>query len=106
MTASELINSEKSELVKILECYLAGACSHSTVQEKINQIFNKWEMVTDKESTYQKHEETFWCAVWTSQHLASEDHWQNGITQKDLPTIVRLLKENSELPNGWSGKRP
>ena len=106
MTASQFLNKERPLLISKLESYIAGDCSHLSVQELIRRIFNNWESVTNKDSQYQENEEEFWCAVWSVQHLATEDHWQDGVAQKDLTSILHTLKENNGLPEGWCGKRP
>ena len=41
------------------------------------------------------NEKEFWCSVWSTQHLATEDHWIDGVAQKELGLLLKVLKQAS-----------
>ncbi len=107
MNLDNLIQVETKEFISILSGYLNQEITHIKIQAYIDRIFDKWENLNIDEGTpYSKGEKEFWCSVWSTQHLASEDHWKDGITQVDLGLILKVLKGQSVLPSGYTGKRP
>ena len=94
-------------LITQLEDYLAGRLSHEDIQTRVEQHFKAWD--TDAAwhaAPYAPGERAFWCALWTAQHLADDEHWKDGLPQRDLLVIIDALRHNRELPVGWQGRRP
>ena len=107
MKTLDFVKRERTILAKKLEAYLAQQISHSEIQKYIDGIFESWEHVAQSESApYSTGENEFWCAVWATQHLASKDHWADGVAQKELGLLQRVLVNKASLPAGYDGKRP
>lgn len=107
MKASDFIQQEMPILTKKLEDYLAQRVSHADIQKHIDEIFVSWERIQPHESDpYAIGEKEFWCAVWAAQHLASKDHWADGVAQKELGILQKVLIGKALLPVGYEGKRP
>ena len=107
MKALDFIQRERPVLAKQLEAYLAQRISHFEIQRHIDGVFESWEHVVQKDGEpYSLGENEFWCAVWATQHLASEDHWVDGIAQRELGLLQRVLDDKASLPAGYEGKRP
>ena len=107
MNSSSFIQKETKELIASLSGYLGQKISHGEIQAYIDRIFDKWEKVNiEVSSPYSPGEIEFWCSVWSTQHLASEDHWNDGVSQKELGILLKVLKGESPLPQGYEGRRP
>jgi hypothetical protein len=107
MNSSSFIHEETKELIARLSGYLEQKISHSEIQAYIDRIFDKWEKENIEErSPYTPGEKEFWCSVWSTQHLASEDHWTDGVSQNELGLLLKVLKRESSLPQGYEGRRP
>lgn len=107
MKASDFIQQEIPRLAQKLNDYLAQRVSHADIQKHIDAIFVSWEHVEPHESDpYAIGENEFWCAVWATQHLASKDHWADGVAQKELGLLQKVLIGKALLPADYEGKRP
>ena len=95
------------ELAGHLRRYVAGELSHSALQEQVERHFRAFaEDSAWRASPYAAGERAYWCALWTVQHLADEEHWQDGLPQRDLSFLLPLLRDRRDLPEGWDGRRP
>ena len=107
MEIHDFINVQRPKLIKYLKSYLSEKISHEEMQDYINYVFNEWEKLNlNKQDSYAKNESAFWCTIWSTQHLADEEHWTDGITQRDLKELLRIIESQTPLPNGYIGKRP
>ena len=94
-------------LIAQLDDYLAGRLSHAAIQNHVEHHFRAWDADTSWRATpYASGERTYWCALWTAQHLADEEHWRDGLPQRDLSVLIDALRHRRELPDGWQGRRP
>ncbi len=106
MNLDNLIQEETKALIVVLSDYLDQK-AHSQIQAHIDRILENWEKLKIEEKTpCIKGEKEFWCTVWATQHLASDDHWSDDVTQSELSLLLNVLKGNSDLPSGYEGKRP
>jgi len=101
------LQGQIDELADHLERYLAGELSHVGLQELIERHFGAWEQdPVWQAAEYAAGEHTYWCAIWAAQHLADEDHWRDGLPQKELSFLLPFLRDRHALPKGWDGRRP
>ena len=106
MNLKSFIQEEKEKLISQLSQYLSQNISNEEIQSHVNKVFDAWERMEIDNLAYQEGEKEFWCSLWAIQHLASEDHWQEGVTQKDLGFLLSVLKGKSVLPESFEGRRP
>lgn len=107
MKLDEFIQKETNELIENLSEYLKQEITHNEIQVHIDRIIQEWGKLDIEAGTpYLEGEKEFWCATWSTQHLASEDHWKDCVTQIDLGVLLRVLKGESPLPPSYKGKRP
>ena len=107
MKANDFIQQEMPILAKKLEEYLAQRIAHADIQKHIDKVFESWEHVElHQNEPYATGEKEFWCAVWAAQHLASSDHWADGVAQKELGILQKVFIGKVLLPVGYEGRRP
>lgn len=78
----------KNEMVGKLESYLSGSLSHGEIREFA------WSLADESPRKPAEHEKMYWSAVFSIIHLADDDHWGDGCTQKDLGSLCELLKQS------------
>jgi hypothetical protein len=107
MDIQKFVNINRIALANVIEEYLATNLGHAEVQRQVDQVFSNWE--TEKfpaSSPMADGEKELWCAIWATQHLATSDHWADGITQKELGLLMKVLKGVEALPASYEGRRP
>ena len=107
MNASEFLAEFKPRLVETLRKYLGGELSHQDASDFSWSVISAWEnrnMVLS--NPYQKGEHVFWASIWSTQHLADEEHWKDGCTHRELGRYLHLLESNGELARDEEGNRP
>ena len=100
--------SEKyQELIVLLTQFISG-----TVAADVLQTF-AWEIIdffstTDKSDLppEEEFEKVFWYVVWEVQHLATEDHLEDGSALQGLEEALAFLKGDRSLPEEYIGRRP
>ncbi len=101
------VSTRRAELITLLERYCASDTNHDEASDFAWSVIDGWEEGEhNTKSPYLLGERTFWAAIWSLQHLADEQYWEDGVTQRELRRYIPLLKENSELPQGEDGRRP
>ncbi|WP_417445482.1 hypothetical protein [Kangiella sp.] len=77
----------KQELITKLEDYLSGALTHDEIREFA------WNLAEDSPKEPTKEENIYWSTVFSIIHLADDEHWNDGCTQKDLTDLCVKLKQ-------------
>lgn len=99
MDVQDFIDKNSRRLANVLGEYLTSNLHHDDVQEHVNCILADWDRLAKKSSTpFVEGEKAFWCAMWSTQHLASEDHWNEGVAQRDLAQLLAVLNGKESLP--------
>ncbi|WP_351077572.1 hypothetical protein [Shewanella sp. CAL98-MNA-CIBAN-0140] len=82
----EVSQINKMELAEKLESYLSGKIDHEAIKS------HAWSLsdASPKEPT--EAEKVFWSTVFTIIHLADDEHWKDGCTQRDLGELLIQLK--------------
>jgi hypothetical protein len=107
VTPEQFLARHQPALATMLEEYLAEGLSHSTASERAWSILESWTAAgVNAKLPYVPGERVFWATVWALQHLADEEHWSDGITQRDLSSYLQLLNSGRDLPEGESARRP
>ncbi len=107
MATQKLVKTNRIELANVIEKYLATSIEHAEAQHHVNQVFSNWENEKfPASSPMVDGEKEFWCAIWATQHLATSDHWADGVTQKELDLLLNVLKGVEVLPESYEGLRP
>lgn len=107
MDIQKFVSNNRIELARLIEEYLASNLGHDEIQRHIDKVFSNWEnMNYPKSLPMLDGEKEFWCTFWAVQHLATEDHWADGVTQKELEQLLSVLNGVEELPPGYEGRRP
>ena len=107
LNSNASLQGQIDELADHLERYVAGELSHTALHEHIERHFRAWEQdAAWQASPYAAGERAYWCAIWAAQHLADEEHWRDGLPQKEFPLLLPLLRHRGDLPKGWEGRRP
>ncbi len=107
MGSSDFVQEETKQLVAQLSGYLSQKVTHEEIQSYVESVVERWEKLNQEPNgPYSEGEKELWCALWSIQHLASEDHWSEGVTQKDLGFLLNVLRGESVLPPEYVGKRP
>ena len=107
MNIGSFIEEETRVLIAQLSSYLNQEIDHKEIQAHIDRVFNKWETLNiNEKDPYTNGEKAFWCSIWSAQHLASEDHWEDGVAQSELGLLLKVLKGECSLPSIYVGNRP
>jgi hypothetical protein len=78
----------QKELIEKLEANLAGAINHEDMQK------HAWNCASYSPKEPPANESVYWEAVFSVIHLADEQHWCDGCTERDLSFLCKKLKNN------------
>jgi hypothetical protein len=98
---------KKNELIELITKYLEKNVSTEQLQTfswSVINYFSKYKK--DQLPQYQKFEKEFWYAIWEIQHLADEEHENEGVTIRILKEALEFLKESKKIPDEYAGRRP
>lgn len=76
----------KMELADKLESYLSGNIDHEAIKS------HAWSLSDASPKEPKESEKAFWSSVFTIIHLADDEHWKDGCTQRDLSELLIQLK--------------
>ena len=104
----EFVGRHATLLIGRVRDYLAGRTSHADVYDLTCQIIDEWmSLGPSVDHVAQTSRETaFWATLWTTQVLASDSHWRDGIPQRELRSLIDALEEGGCAPDGYHGDRP
>lgn len=105
-SVKDFLASHQPLLAETLTAYLSSAVSHKEVQARVDDIFSAWEASDLRGKAMTEGESVFWCALWSTQHLATSDHWRDGVAQRELALLQAALEGTSQLPASYVGRRP
>lgn len=100
------IEARKQELSVLIEMYLQSKISHEDLYEYSWETINFFSDHRDALPLYHENEKPFWYAIWQLQHLADEEHQQNGVLRKALFEINMYLKNQKKIAENYEGRRP
>ncbi len=76
----------KDELAEKLGAYLSEQIDHKAIQSYA------WGLAGSSPKEPEESEKVFWSSVFSIIHLADDEHWQDGCTQRDLGKLLSQLK--------------
>ncbi len=100
--------SEKyQELIILLTPFLNGTLAADDLQKFVWEIIDYFSSTEKKDlPPIEEFEKVFWYAVWEVQHLATEDHLEDGSAQQELKDALTFLKGERSFPKEYIGRRP
>lgn len=101
------LKKERLALIHLLRLYLNNQISYQPLYEfawRVIDYFTKNK--SEVSSLEQEAEKVFWYAIWQIQHLADEDHSNEGITRRNLADVLSYLIKDKPLPEDCFGRRP
>lgn len=100
--------SEKyQELVMLLTQFLSGTLTADVLQKFVWEVIDYFSTTEKKDlPPVEKFEKVFWYVIWEVQHLATEDHLEDGTAQQVLEEALTFLKGDRRLPDEYIGRRP
>ncbi len=104
----QFIAEYRLELISRIQSYLEGGVSHGDMFDYTCEIIDRWHELPDdvRNAPYAEREKQFWTAIWTIQALASENHWADGLPQKEFPKVMKVLAGKEKFPKYCDGGRP
>ena len=107
MNSEDFVIEERKVLIAQLSECLFQAITHEEIKSYAWSVIDKWkDLNIDVSKPYSEGEKELWCSIWSIQHLASEDHWLDGVAQKELGLLLKVLNNESALPTNYEGCRP
>ncbi|MBB1361838.1 MULTISPECIES: hypothetical protein [unclassified Shewanella] len=82
----EVSQINKMELAEKLESYLSGKVGHEAIKSYA------WSLSDESPKEPTANEKVFWSSVFSIIHLADDEHWEDGCTQRDLGELLIQLK--------------
>ena len=97
----------KSSLMNYMERYLNGEISLESIRDFAWSVI-EWFSNDPKArlSVSCDFEKEVWYAIWEIQHLADENHEEEGVTKRTLSEALDYLKNKSKIPENYEGRRP
>ena len=93
------LHEENARLVELLGRYLEGVVDHREMSEFAWRVIDYFSSRDVSElPPVQPFEQEFWHAIWEIQHLADEEHWKDGVTQRTLAEALAYLKGDKPMP--------
>lgn len=104
----EFVRRHATLLIGRVRDYLAGRTSHADVYDLTCQIIDEWMSLGPRVDRVPQtnREIALWATLWTTQVLASDSHWRDGIPQRELPSLIDALEKGAYVPDGYHGNRP
>ena len=90
---------DRTLIAEEMKAYLAGSRSHQDMREL---AWSKVNAPTARDIL----DKAYWNAVWTLQHVADEEHWKSGTTQRDVELAIKYLEDPSSMPDSIQGRAP
>jgi hypothetical protein len=102
------IENYKKTLMDMINGYLSGTVTHERIRNYVWDIIDDWLSKKNKlkSEPVAPGEREFWAAVWMIQHIADQEHWEEGLPQKYFPELLTYLNGHQEMPDTYSGGRP
>jgi hypothetical protein len=82
----EVSQESIDELAEKLDAYLSGKIDHGAIQSYA------WGLSDSSPKEPNESEKVFWSCVFSIIHLADDEHWKDGCTQRDLGKLLNQLK--------------
>lgn len=100
--------SEKyQELIMLLTQFLNGTLASDVLQKFVWEVIDFFSTTEKRDlPPVEEFEKVFWYVVWEVQHLATEDHLEDGSAQQVLEGALTFLKGERSLPEEYIGRRP
>lgn len=105
MKAREFYASNKTALTEKVQAYLSGEIQHKDMANYAWDLIEEGQKLP-KGEPYAPGEDTFWAIIWSLQHLADAEHWEDGVTQSTLKELLHFLETGACLPKNCTGTRP
>jgi hypothetical protein len=106
--ALEFFLKHKAKMECLVESYLLDRITLDNVRDYAWEIVDAWDQIRDvaKSEPYADGEEALWAIVWTSQHLADEEHLPADRVKGEIRELLGILKSQGDLPKGIDARRP
>ncbi len=85
----EVSQTNKDELTKKLNAYLSGQIDHEAIRSYA------WGLSESLPKESIESEKVFWSCVFSIIHLADDEHWKDGCTERDLGELLNKLKSGN-----------
>ncbi len=91
-----------------LRDYLRGELSHEAMARAAWSVIDAWNALPEdvRQDRPEAHEDVLWHAVWTAQHLADQEHHNDGTGAPLLHECLHLLEARAPLPQHYTAQRP
>jgi hypothetical protein len=83
----EISQKNKIGLAEKLNAYLSGEIDHSAIKS------HAWALADSSPKDPVESDAIFWSCVFTIIHLADDEHWNDGCTERDLGKLLTKLKD-------------
>jgi len=91
---SDIVKEWTGDLIIKLESYLSGNIPHDEIREYA------WDFAEESPKNPPAEDKPFWSTIFTIIHLADEEHWNDGCTQRDLESLLKTLKSGHSTETG------
>jgi len=105
---TEFLDKHRIQLADNIRRYVSTEISHKNVVTYAWKVIDDWSTTDErvKSEPYMKGERAFWACIWSIIHLANEEHWKDGLPQRELPKLLEIMISNQDLPDGYEARRP
>ena len=86
----EVSQKTKIELAEKLEAYLSGQIDHEAIKSYA------WRFTESSPKEPSENDKAFWSSIFSTIHLADDEHWNDGCTQRDLGALLAQLKGSNK----------
>ncbi|MCF6355739.1 MAG: hypothetical protein L3J26_11670 [Candidatus Polarisedimenticolaceae bacterium] len=95
------------ELIMLLTKFLSGALAADVLQKFVWEVIDFFSTTEKRDlPPLEEFEKVFWYVIWEIQHLATEDHLEDGSARQVLEEALTFLKGDRDLPEEYIGRRP
>lgn len=96
----------KDEIICLIECFLAGKKTIQELQDCAWNVIDELSKENTTDASKDIDSKVFWFAIWQIQHLASEEHLQDGTLQRELKKTLKYLLNPTSMPANTYGLPP
>ncbi|HHK60956.1 MAG TPA: hypothetical protein ENJ73_04420 [Desulfobacterales bacterium] len=101
------LSKKYQELIVLLTQFLNGTLDADVLQKFVWEIIDYFSSAEKRDlPPVEEFEKVFWYVVWEVQHLATEDHLDDGTAQRELKEALAFLKGERSFPEEYIGRRP
>lgn len=101
------LRTKRDELINLIRLFLDKKKTVKELRDFSWEMIDQFSNINEKNiPPFEEIENVLWFAVWQLQHLADEEHMNDGTLERELKTTLGYLLNQIPMPADAYGLRP